>query len=110
MSSDRLTGVVGVHDAGVVEHDVHASPGLDSLNHGGNVRLLAYVAGDGVDLAGHVRKDLFDLCRTLLQCWKRNVGHQDIRPFPGKENSGFETDATGRVMVSSAILDKEAVK
>lgn len=34
MSHGVPTSVICVHDSGVVEHDVQATPGIQGLNHG----------------------------------------------------------------------------
>lgn len=46
--------VAGVHDAGVVEHDVHAAPGVDRLDEGLDLVLLGNIA----DLLHRVQSEL----------------------------------------------------
>ena len=41
--------VVAVHDAGVVEHDVNAAPGVEVRDHGGDVGFFGDVAFDGLE-------------------------------------------------------------
>lgn len=36
-------GVVGVHDTGIVEHDVHATPGVEMIDQCGDVGFLGNV-------------------------------------------------------------------
>ena len=48
LGSDRVR-VIGVHDPGVVEHDVYAAPGVQVRDRGGNVGFPADVTAEGVD-------------------------------------------------------------
>lgn len=52
-------GVVGVHDAGVVEHDVDAAPGVEVFDHGFDVGFFGHVAFDRFE-SGRVGHDGVD--------------------------------------------------
>jgi hypothetical protein len=59
-------GVVGVHDAGVVEHYVDAAPGVEVVDEGFDVSFLGDVADlDWLVGEAKVRKTVFTLMSTL---------------------------------------------
>jgi len=96
-------GVVGVHDARVVEHHVGAPPAILGLDCGLHVGLLGHVAAYRFKARG-VGDDLLHLGDGLGQGGLRDVGHEDVGAFAGEENGGFETDATILVEIISYVM------
>ena len=92
-------GVVAMHDARVVEHDVHASPRVDVGDHGfdigflGDVGLVGFEAGRVVDYGA-------DFFEGGVEGWGGDVGHEDCGAFAGEEDGGFEADAAGWEWIS----------
>lgn len=91
--------VVGVHDARVVEHDVHAAPGVQVGDGGRDFGFARDVAGKGFDaLCGRVEggEDGVDFGEGGGKGGGGDVGHQDRRTLAEEEDGGFEADAAGR--------------
>ena len=96
-------GVGGVHDACVVEHYVHAAPGVEVGARGGDGGFGGDVAGDGFDAAAGV----VVVGDEFLDFFEGDVGHEDGGAFAGEEDGCFETDSAGdgREVVSMGILN-----
>lgn len=90
-----LTSIVRVHDSGVVEHDVHASPLVDAVNESLDVVLLANIALGSLDLADHLGSLLLCLGEGLLERGLRDIGHNNRSTLAEEENDSLKANATG---------------
>lgn len=99
---DRV-GVVGVHDAGVVVHDVDAAPCIEAPDRDFDVGLLAHVAFHRFEAGLEVREDGMDFCEGGSEGGFGDVGHEDGGAFAGEEDGGFEADAAGVGKVSVGV-------
>ena len=84
-----------MHDSGVVEHDVHAAPGVESGDGGGDVGFfgdVAYLGGEflGGGLGG---VDGVDFLESAGEGGGGYVGHEDGGAFAEEEDGCFEADA-----------------
>lgn len=93
-SVDRVR-IIGVHDTGIVEDHIHTTPAILRLDHSLDIGLLGYVAADGLQTAGG-GDNFLDLGQGLGQGGFRDISEEDIGTFAGKEDGGFETNATVR--------------
>lgn len=87
-------GVVGVHDARVVEDDVQAAPRINVVDGG----LDGGLGRDVDDLAlehSAGGRQLLRLRQALLERRAGDVAHQDLGALAGEQDGGLETDATG---------------
>lgn len=89
-------GVVGVHDARVVEDDVQAAPGVELLDGRLDRVLGRDVHNFGLE-HGAGGRQLLGLGHGLLQSGARDVAHQDLGALAGEKNGGLEANATGFV-------------
>lgn len=87
------TGVVAVHDPGVVEHDVQPAPFIQSLDGGLHVGFLGNVAFHSLDDAGGVRRQFFGFGDGLSEGGLGDVGHQDRGALAEEEDGCLEADA-----------------
>lgn len=78
-------GVVGVHDARVVEHDVDAAPRVDVLHQRLDVGLLRHVRHADLDLV-HGGDELLQLLDGALQRWRGDVGEEHVGTLTGEED------------------------
>lgn len=101
---DRV-GVVGVHDAGVVVHDVNAAPGVEVPDRGFDVGFFAHVAFHRFEAGPRVREDGVDFGEGGGEGGFGDVGHENGSTFAGKEDGGFEanTAGVGKVSVGDGI-------
>lgn len=88
-------GVIGVHDPGIVEHDVNATPGVEMRHRGSDIGFAANVAGEGLDASGEGREDRADFGDGGVEKGGGDVGHEDGGAFAGEEDGSFEADAAG---------------
>lgn len=85
-----------MHDAGVVEHDIDATPCVDVVDNGLDIGFLGDIALLGVDLADHVGRVFLGFGDGLLQSRLGDVGHQDRRAFAKEEDGRLEADSAAR--------------
>lgn len=109
VAGSRLTGVVAVHDSGVVEDDIDTAPLVELVDTALDVLLVGDIAAGRVDFAGHVGGHLHDLLEGLGQGGLGNVTHQHARAFAKEEDGGLETDAAvqGLASVQEGLLDSK---
>ena len=86
-------GVIGVHYAGVVEHDIYAAPRVDLGNHGGDRALGRDVTLNGLEAGPGVGEDGLNFGECGGEGGYGDVGHKDRGAFAGEENSRFKADA-----------------
>lgn len=91
----RLTVVIAVHDTGVVEHDVHTAPAIETLDHGLHVGFFGDIAFHRVDSADHVRGHFLCFVDCFGQGRFGDIGHQHGSSFAEEEDGRFEADAAG---------------
>ena len=84
--------VVAVHDAGVVENDVDAAPGVEMFDHGFDVGFFGHVALDGLD-SGRVRGYGADFGEGGGEGGFGYVRHEDGGAFAGEKDGRFQADA-----------------
>lgn len=89
---DRIR-IIGMHDTGIVEDHIHTTPAVLGLDHGLHIGLLRHVAAEGLQTAGG-GDDLLDLGQSLGQGWLGDIGEEDVGTLAGKEDGGFEANAT----------------
>ena len=66
-----------MHNTGVVEHDIKATPLIDAVDKSLDISLLAHVALCGLDLANGIRYNFLCLCKGLLKRLLRDVSEDD---------------------------------
>ena len=99
---DRV-GVVGVHDACVIIHNVNAAPGVEASDRGFDVGFLTHVAFHRFEPRPGVREDGVDFREGGGKGGFGDVGHEDGGAFAGEEDGGFEADAAGVGKVSVGV-------
>ena len=84
-----------MHDSGVVEHDVHAAPGVESGHSGGDVGFFGDVAGLGGEFLGGGQGgvDGVDFLDSGGEGGGGYVSHEDGGAFAEEEDGCFEADA-----------------
>jgi len=86
-------GVVGMHDAGIVEDDVDAAPGIEMLDGGSDVGFFGDVTGFDFDAGGGGDEGL-QLGEGFFEGRGRNIRHEDGGALFGEQDGCFETDST----------------
>ena len=87
------TIVVAVHDTGIVEYYVQATPFIETLDYGFNLDFFRDVALHGGYLAGHVRCLVLSFSDCLGQCWLRDICHEDGGAFAKEEDGRLQPNA-----------------
>lgn len=95
-------GIVGVHDTGVVEDDVHAAPGVGSGDKSFNLGFLGDVGLVGLDDGAW--DEFLNFGEGFGQGGLGDIGHEHFGAFAGEKDGGFETDATVVIVVSIDAL------
>ena len=96
-------GVACVHDARVVEHDVHPAPGVEGGYHCADGGFGTHVACVRLDSGSGIGDMGLDFSQGGGEGVGRYVGHEDVGAFACKEHGGLEADAAVRnVMVDSS--------
>lgn len=101
---DRVR-VGGVHDARVVEHDVHAAPGVHVGDGGRDGGLGRHVAFEGLEAGEGAREDGVDLFEGGGEGGRGDVGHEDRGALAQEEDGCFEADTTGVGVILDAGSD-----
>lgn len=101
-------GIVGVHDARIVEDHVHAAPAILGLDHGLHVGFFGDVAADGFE-AVCIGNYFLHFGEGFGEGGLGDVGHEDVGAFAGKEDGGFKADATGDLLASHCRVECRCV-
>lgn len=99
----RLTGVIGVHDARIVEDDIDPAACVETLNHLCDIRLFADIACDGRDIALCIGYDRRECLEGGLECRGRDIRHLHVGALLGEENACFKPDATETSSAESSV-------
>lgn len=88
----RVT-ILGVHDAGVIEHDINAAPGVEVRHRCLHLVFLGYIDDLCLDFAGVVGDDALDLGESFIEGGVVDVCHEDRSALLEEKDCGLETDA-----------------
>lgn len=76
LSANRI-GVICMHDASIIEHDVDASPGVEMGDCSRDVGFAADVAREGFEAGGEGGEDRTDFGDGRVQEGGGDVGHEN---------------------------------
>lgn len=87
----RVT-ILGVHDAGVIEHDINTTPGIKVCDRCLHLVFLGHVDYLYLDFTGMVGDDALDLGESFIEGRVVDVCHEDGSALLEEEDCRFETD------------------
>jgi hypothetical protein len=99
-----------MHNASIVEHDIHTSPFIQALYYSLDVGLLRDVALHGGDFAAHGRSKLLGFGHRFLEGWFGDVCHQDRGTFAKEENGRLEPNATVNMISMVDLMRLECLR